>query len=127
MDVIKLEATEKTPKVIIDKENNSFEIVGNSRPENVRAFYSPLVDELEKIFESNPDNFTVNFKYGYFNSASAKFISDILLIIKDKSEKGLNTSINWYYEAEDEDMKEAGEDFCDMLDINMAFIKMNEA
>jgi hypothetical protein len=129
-------ATEKSPKVIFDTTKYLFEMQGNSRPENVRDFYFPLIYKIKKHFEKiiekdrietfNEKGFTFNFKLDYFNSSSAKFISDILVIIKDLNDKGLNLKIYWYFADGDEDMKEVGEDFSDMISVPFNFI-MREA
>ncbi len=125
-------ATEKSPKVLFDTSNYLFEMTGNSRPENVRDFYFPLIYKLKKHFDKiiekdqieafNENCFRFNFKLEYFNSSSAKFISDILVVIKEITDAGLKTKINWYFIDGDEDMKEVGEDFSDMISTPFKFI-----
>jgi len=89
MKKLNIAATEKSPKVIFDPDHNLFEMEGNSRPENVRDFYYPIIETLNSFFEKyiakkdfdlkNEKPFKFNFKLDYFNSSSAKFISDILV------------------------------------------------
>lgn len=125
-------ATEKSPQVTFDTANFLFEMQGISRPENVRDFYFPLIYKIRKHFEKIIEKeqieafkercFRFNFKLDYFNSSSAKFISDILVIIKDLNDKGLNLKIYWYFADGDEDMKEVGEDFSDMISVPFNFV-----
>jgi len=121
MKKLNIAATEKSPKIIFDPEEGLYEMEGNSRPENVRDFYYPIIDTLRDFFddfvkqEKKDKSFRFNFKLDYFNSSSAKFISDILVVVKTYSEKGVNIKIYWYFEDGDEDMKEVGEDFSDMI------------
>jgi hypothetical protein len=125
-------ATEKSPKVLFDTTNYLFEMQGISRPENVRDFYFPLIYKIKKHFQKiiekkqvedfNEKCFRFNFKLDYFNSSSAKFISDILVIIKDLNDEGLNLKIYWYFTDGDEDMKEVGEDFSDMISVPFNYI-----
>ena len=132
MKGLNIPAKEKSPKVTFDPEQKIFEMEGNSRPENVRDFYYPIIDTLRKYFENiidkseyetfNENHFKFNFKLDYFNSASAKFISDILVIIKDFREQKLEIKVNWYFEDGDDDMKEVGEDFSDMISMPFNFI-----
>ena len=132
MKGLNIPATAKSPKVLFDTENYLFEMQGNSRPENVRDFYFPIIYKIRKHFEKvvekkqteifNEKCFKFNFKLDYFNSSSAKFISDILLIVKNFSEVGLNIKIYWYFSDGDEDMKEVGEDFSDMISVPFNFI-----
>jgi len=125
-------ATEKSPQVVFDTKKFLFEIKGISRPENVRDFYFPLIYKINKYFENiieknqedtfKDECFKFNFKLEYFNSSSAKFISDILVVIKELNEKGLNLKIYWYFSNGDEDMKEVGEDFSDMISVPFNYI-----
>ncbi len=132
MKRIDISAADKSPQVIFDPENYLYEMKGNSRPENVRDFYYPIIDTLRKYFEKivaeneilffNRECFKFNFKLEYFNSASAKFISDILIIIKNSTEAKLNIKVYWYFDEGDDDMKEVGEDFSDMISVPFNFI-----
>jgi SiaC family regulatory phosphoprotein len=137
MKGLNIPAKEKSPKVILDPEKKIFEMEGNSRPENVREFYYPIIDTLRKYFEKvvdkgdlesyNETPFNFTFKLDYFNSASAKFISDILVIIKDFIDEKLIIKVNWYFEDGDDDMKEVGEDFSEMISLpfNSIMIQRN--
>ena len=51
MKGLNIPAKEKSPKVTFDPERRLFEMEGNSRPENVRDFYYPIIDMLRKYFE----------------------------------------------------------------------------
>jgi len=131
MKQINIASTEKSPKVTFDPKKHIFEMEGNSRPENVRDFFYPIIDTLKEHFDTiikkgnikdDESIFNFNFKLEYFNSASAKFISDILVIVKSNADQGVNTKVNWYFEDGDEDMKEVGEDFADMISFPFNFI-----
>lgn len=131
MKEIKMPATDKSPRVLFDPENKVFELEGNSRPENVRDFYKPIIDSLTKFFKSLLENGTdekpVKFVYKleYFNSSSAKFISDIFFLVGNYSKKGVPVKIYWYFDEGDEDMMEVGEDFSDMIDVPFQMIMIS--
>ncbi len=133
MKTLNIEATDKSPKIIFDPSKKIFEMAGNSRPENVRDFYYPIIETLRNYFDSVADDqqyikeseekpYKFNFKLDYFNSSSAKFISDILVIVKDFNENGIRFKIYWYFEDGDDDMKEVGEDFSDMISFPFNYI-----
>lgn len=131
MKPIEIEKTNSTPRVIFDVDKNIFEIEGCSRPENVRTFFIPLVAWLNQLlteadkyvdhFKDNPA--VLKFKLSYFNSASAKFILDILLLLNKIYKQGVNLSIEWHYEKGDEDMLEVGEELIDLVDFNFKFVE----
>jgi hypothetical protein len=126
MERFEIPEGDKTPKVLILPEQKEMLIEGNSRPEDVRAFYQPIIEKLEDFLfylHKEDESFTMYFKMGYFNSSSAKFIADVLYLIVEYAEKGLPVTINWYYEKEDCDMKEAGEEFSDMIGFPFKYIE----
>lgn len=135
MEPLQVAETTATPKVILDYGKRNFEITGCSRPEDVRDFYIPIVSWLEKFknnisddqiltHQNNPIVF--KFKFDYFNSSSAKFILDILVLINQIHQSGLNVAINWIYDENDEDMREVGEELSDVVDLPFEYIEINK-
>lgn len=117
MEIINLEGSEDTPKIILDKGNGIFEISGRSLPEDSAEFYRPILEWLERYSsDANPKTSFV-FKLEYFNTASSKLILDILSKLEDI--KGIN--VLWYYNEDDEDMQEAGEEFSELVEIPFEF------
>ncbi len=64
----------------------------------------------------------------YFNTSSSKCILDVFKklenVFKKNNEEGV--TINWYYEEDDEDMLEAGEDYQSILKIPFKMIELEE-
>jgi len=117
METIKIQGTEDTPKIILDKENELMEISGRSLPEDVSSFYEPVLNWLNE-YADNPNKKTIfNFKLTYFNTASSKLLLDILMKLEEMHEKGLDVIIKWHYPEDDEDMAEAGEEYADIVDV----------
>lgn len=130
MDPLYIEPTEFTPRINFDPENNIFEISGFSRPENVIGFYRPVLKWLDEYNDNvlsqnidyNKSLLTVNLKMTYFNSASSKFLLDILLEFMKYHSKGNDVLINWYYEDGDDEIQESGEEISDMLGYSFNFV-----
>jgi hypothetical protein len=117
MEVIKIKGTDDTPNVILDAENGIFEISGRSLPEDVAAFYEPILEWLDEYSE-NPNSKTVfDFKLEYFNTASSKLLLDVLLKLEDMCDDGKDVLVKWHYPDDDEDMQEAGEEYADIVDV----------
>ena len=133
MNALQIGPTEFTPKVNFDPGNNFFEISGFSRPENVIGFFRPILKWLEEYSENllsqnidfNKKLLTLNFKMTYFNSASSKFLLDVLLEFMKFKSKGNEVEVNWYYEDGDEEIQESGEEMSDMLGYPFKFISYN--
>ena len=117
MEALDIRATNDTPKVLFDPENEIFEISGRSLPEDVVSFYQPLIDWLEEYKDSPNDYTEFVFKYVYFNTATSKLIQDILIKLEEIHDAGHKIRVLWFYEEEDEDMLDLGEEFSENMNI----------
>ena len=117
METIKIQGTEDTPKVTLDKENEVMEISGRSLPEDVASFYEPILSWLEEYSQSPNKKTIFNFKLVYFNTASSKLLLDILMKLEEIHEAGNDVTIRWHFPEDDEDMEEAGEEYADIVDV----------
>ncbi|MGI6478631.1 MAG: DUF1987 domain-containing protein [Salinivirgaceae bacterium] len=117
MEVIKIIKTDDTPSITLDAQNDLFEISGRSLPEDVAAFYEPILDWLERYSKDPNDKTVFNFKLVYFNTASSKLLLDILLILEEIYEAGNDVLVRWHFPDDDEDMEEAGEEYADIVEI----------
>ena len=117
MQILNLEGTEDTPKIILDKGNGIFEISGRSLPEDSAEFYQPVLDWIDTYKEEPNPKTEFMFKLEYFNTASSKLILDVLSNLEDID----GMTIVWYYHEDDEDMQEAGEEFSELVEIPFEF------
>jgi hypothetical protein len=117
METIKIQGTEDTPKVTLDKEKELMEISGRSLPEDVASFYEPILAWLDEYAQSPNKKTVFNFKLVYFNTASSKLLLDILMKLEEIHEAGHDVLIRWHYPEDDEDMEEAGEEYSDIVDV----------
>jgi len=131
MEKLIIDATLNTPSVILDPEKNLFQFTGESRPENVRNFYIPVLEWLEnytsevasqdKEHKSRAHEFHFNFEY--FNSTSAKYILDLFKTLSNLHSEGINVLVYWHYEEDDEDMLEVGKEMSRMSKLTFDYIK----
>ena len=125
MKTIYLEGTEDCPEVILDKDKNIFKLSGKSLPENVSAFYNPILAWLTEYAKEPLKKTSFDIVLDYFNTASSKLILDIFMILENIQEDGFEVEINWHYADYDEDMKEAGIEYSEMVELkfNLILIK----
>jgi hypothetical protein len=117
MEALRIEATDDSPEVILDKEGNRFEVSGKSLPEDVVEFYQPVIDWLD-IYRKDPNPKTeFSFRLDYFNTASSKLILDILMIFEEMVEEGHGILVRWLSLESDEDMQEAGREYEEMVEV----------
>lgn len=126
MDPISIEGTPKTPMVNFDANTGKVEVKGRSIPENSIEFYKPLVDWLEEYGKTPKPLTEVNVQLEYFNTSSSKCILDVFKKLEAIAKSGNEVIINWYYEEDDEDMLEAGEDYQSIIRIPFKMIEIEE-
>lgn len=122
MDTLNIAGTEDTPSIILNNETGEYTFSGRSLPEDVTTFYQPVIDWLNGFAETPKNGAKFNFKLEYFNTASSKILLDILMQleeINDASEAGF--TVIWHYQESDPDMKEAGEEYADIVSIPFEF------
>ena len=124
MEAITIEGTSKTPSVKFDSDKGIFEIKGRSIPENSVEFYKPLVDWLDIYKESPLKKTVVNICLEYFNTSSSKCILDVFKKLEAIHKAKNEVEVNWYYEEDDEDMLEAGEDYESIIRIPFKMIEI---
>lgn len=126
MEPILYEGTPKTPSVNFDADKGIVEIEGRSIPENSVEFYKPLVDWLEQYKENAQSNTKVIIKLEYFNTSSSKCLLDVFKKLEAIHKAKNPVEIHWYYEEDDEDMLEAGEDYESIIRVPFKMIEMVE-
>ena len=126
MEKFFIEPTRVTPLVNFDPEEGILEVKGRSSPENSILFYQKIIDSLDEFAESGGDEFTANFSFEYFNTSSSKCLFDVFKKLSKINDEGKELTINWFYEEDDEDMMEAGEDYADLLDLDFNFREIGE-
>lgn len=122
MAILKIEAKDDSPFVIMDKDKGHFEISGKSLPEDVVDFYQPVLDWLKSYKKEALDSTVFAFKMVYFNTASSKVILDILMNLEEIAESGKKVLVKWYSLSNDEDMNEAGQEYAEMVDIEFEYL-----
>lgn len=124
MESLIIDGTTKTPDVNFNAEKGILEVKGRSIPENSIEFYKPLVDWLEEYAQSPQSKTQVNVHLEYFNTSSSKCILDVFKKLEAIHKNKYDVQINWYYEEDDEDMLEAGEDYESIIRVPFKMIEI---
>lgn len=111
MENIEIEPTSTTPRISFRPAEGYFEISGKSLPENSFEFYKPLLDYIEAYAEKPGAETSLIFRLQYFNTSSTSHFLRMIKKFEKIQNEGRPARVLWYYDEDDEDMKEAGEDF----------------
>jgi hypothetical protein len=126
MEPIIIEGTPKTPSIKFDTREEVFEIKGRSIPENSVEFYKPLNEWLDQYMQVPLEKTVVNIRLEYFNTSSSKCILDVFKRLEAIHRSKHDVEINWFYEEDDEDMLEAGEDYDSIIKVPFKMIEIVE-
>lgn len=127
MDKLLLAGSAKTPTVEFDGENGHLTLKGRSIPENSIEFYKPLNDWLDSYSSTPKSKTVVDVRLEYFNTSSSKCILDFFKKLEKVNGDGkTNIEVNWYFETDDEDMEEAGEDYKAIVGLPFKIIEVDE-
>lgn len=126
MDPLIIEGTPKTPSVRFDSKKGMIEVKGRSIPENSIEYYTPIVDWLEEYAKNPAKKTNVNIHLEYFNTSSSKCILDMFKKLEAVHKVKKEVIVNWYYEEDDEDMREAGEDYESIIRIPFKMIAVED-
>ncbi len=122
MDALQIKASQETPEIIFDPQTGLFTITGKSLPEDVKEFYGPVLKWLGEYVEKPKSETILKVKMDYFNTASSKMILEVFELIKTIHDNGQKLTIEWYYQEDDEDMQDAGEDYAEIVEVPFKFI-----
>lgn len=117
MEVLHIEATEDTPRIHFDPHNGRLDISGRSLPENALEFYEPVMHWVEKYFDSDGRAAEFHLRIEYCNSASTRYMFNMLMDMEEKVSEGHDIKVYWYYRNDDEMIKSKGEELAGMLDL----------
>ncbi|MGM0550803.1 MAG: DUF1987 domain-containing protein [Bacteroidota bacterium] len=135
MNTLFLEPTEYSPRVKFTPDEHCLEITGISRPEDVIGFYEPLLQRinqylsmLEELDEETRKDIiiTLVFDLEYINSASSKYLLQVISHFKQLLDKGMEVEVYWYYEDPDDQILEDGEDLSEVLKVPFRFVTRDE-
>jgi len=126
MENLILDGSAKTPAVKFDFKNGSMELRGRSIPENSIEFYQPLNEWIDSYANVPKGKTVVDIKLEYFNTSSSKCILDLFKKLENLNGTSTEVIINWYFEQDDEDMEEAGEDYQAIIGLPFNMIEVEE-
>jgi hypothetical protein len=117
MEPLIITASSTTPEVFFDNHKGVMEIKGASYDEDSTEFYSRIIKWIE-AYEKEPNSSVIlNLHFKYLNSSSAYSLYELLKRFANIAGNGVNVTFNWFHSSEDEDIKEAGEEYSELLNL----------
>ncbi|MFW5835480.1 MAG: DUF1987 domain-containing protein [bacterium] len=126
MEKLVIEGKTKTPTVNFDPENRQLCFEGRSIPEDTIRFYEPILKWIEKYIETESSKTTdLHINLEYFNTSTSRYLFGIFKTLESYHIKGSPILIHWYYEKDDFEMLESGEDYASILKIPFKMVPLD--
>ncbi len=112
---LSIPATPNLPMVDFDREANVLIIKGRSFPENATIFYYRLFEWVDYYLLTKPVHTTLNLSFQYLHTGSGVQVYNLIKRLLESEQTGNTVIINWFYEEDDEDLRQVGIDFSSVL------------
>ena len=112
--------------VIDFKVSGELSITGRSISENITEYFRPVFVWIGGLMDAPPATIMLTIKLEYLNSKSSRILLHILkmleqIYIQDKS----NVQVNWFFEKDDLNLYEAGNDYKSIVNIPFKLCSFN--
>jgi SiaC family regulatory phosphoprotein len=114
--------TNQTPLVEFDTISGTLTMHGKMVPENPIAFFDQINQTVDDFLKNNTSNLEINMRLDYFNTVSSKMLSKFFRKVTTEGKP----TLNWFYEKDDIELKEAGEDYSTIINYPINLIELDE-
>lgn len=118
MNSLLIPSSFKTPEIHLDAQTGILKISGRVFPENPKEFFGSVINWITEYAKNPAETTSLVLNLSYFNSSSNEYIFRCCKMVESIGDAGTSAVVVWEYEAEDEDMRQMGEDFKELLKIN---------
>ncbi len=117
MDNVFIKGTDRTPEVDFNFATGVLAISGRSITENPISFYKEL-EALIIAYGKNPASQTLfSVTLEYFNTSTSKCLVELFKLLETIQSNQYEVLVEWFYEKDDEEIMDSGEDYKDIVDI----------
>ncbi len=126
MERFYIEKTKGSPEINFDPDINVLVIRGQSYPENAFKFYEPVFKWVDYFLAGDRTSVHIEINLSYINTSSSKCIMMLLERFEKAYRDGMELTLNWYYDVENESELECAEDFKEDITLPMKIIPLQE-
>jgi hypothetical protein len=121
--VLRIEETSKSPFIFMDPKSGLLIMKGRGIPDNTVDFFRPVFDFLDMNFVKTT-SIEAHFMLIYYTSSFAKPLLDLFKKLEILYKRNINIICYWYYEEDDFEILEWGEDFQSMTRLPFVLIEI---
>jgi len=127
METLHIEGTKSSPEIHFDHLTGVLKMSGESYPENSFEFYKPVLSWLSDFLGSYREPVVFNLHVSYLNTGSTKCMMDILDLLEETFLAGVNVTVNWYCDRDNDRAVETAEEFKEEVSLPFNIIQNGES
>lgn len=112
-----IEETDRSPSVVLDREESILRLDGRSYPEEGMDFFDPIVLRVKRLLETDLPIRIVHIRLEYYHSATSKAIAELFNMLVTAKSHGHEVKVIWEYEEDDDGIQEDIEMFIESFDL----------
>ncbi len=122
MENLRVDKTIKTPNIQFDYQAGELLIEGISIPENTVDFYKEVLDWVTNYQKKPQPQTNLILKLEYFNTSTSVVLLNLFKMFSQIENSELK--IVWYYEKDDVEMEEVGEDYQNIVKVPFELVSI---
>ncbi len=128
MNNFHIEGQDYIPEIYFDATKKELNISGESYHEYTVEFYQPVFEWVANFLKTPKMHISLNFKMSYFNTSSSRRFLELLNMLEEyQHTQNGSVVVNWYYEEDDPDMLETGEEYENDVDLKFNLVPLATA
>ncbi len=113
-----IEATDRTPSVVLDRQDSFLKIEGRSYAEKGMDFFDPIILRFKTLEDSDNPVRTIHIRLEYYNSSTAKAIAELLTSLNKAKTNGHDVKVIWEFEEDDDGIQDDIDMFLDTFELD---------
>ena len=115
-----IQGTKTSPAAIIN--NGYMKITGKAVHSDVQDTFSHFNKQVSKYAKEPANTTAVDISLSYVNATSKRSIVQFFKLLESMNEQGFEITVNWHFDSEDEELRELGEIFSSMFNIEIKLV-----
>jgi hypothetical protein len=112
-----IDATDRTPSVILDRQESMLRIEGRSYPEEGMDFFDPIILRFKTLEDSETPIRIIHIRLEYYNSSTTKAMAELFSALVKAKQHGFDVKVIWEFEEEDDGIQEDIDMFIDTFNV----------
>ena len=122
MQPLRIESTKYTLAVDFDPDTTVLRMAGASYPASALDFFEPVFQWVRSYVREVGGPIHLHLHVTYLNTSSTKCMLDLLDLLERYYRSGGEVRVEWHHAADDDDIRETGEEIAADIELPICFI-----